>query len=134
MASADSAAARAFHEAPLPGGRTPWREVTFSVIDLETTGLDPSTDEIISFATVTVAGGRVRLHDARYELVRPSRMPDAETIRIHGLREADLSDAPPISDSHQGLNVRRTNAYGAASGADNGKFLPVDQGPDGRGL
>src|SRR5436305_9890548 len=103
MASADSGAARAYHEAPLPGARTPWREVTFSVIDLETTGLDPSTDEIISFATVTVAGGRVRLHDARYELVRPSRMPDAETIRIHGLREADLSDAPPISDLLDGL-------------------------------
>jgi DNA polymerase-3 subunit epsilon len=25
-------------------------------------------------------------------------MPDAETIRIHGLREADLAGAPPLSD------------------------------------
>ena len=33
---------------------------TFSVIDLETTGLDPASDEIISFATVTVSGGKVR--------------------------------------------------------------------------
>jgi DNA polymerase-3 subunit epsilon len=73
------------------------------VIDLETTGLDPASDEIISFATVTVAGGRVRLDDARYELVRPGRMPDADTIRIHGLREADLSEAAPISDLLDGL-------------------------------
>ena len=28
------------------------------MIDLETTGLDPATDEIISFATVTVSSGR----------------------------------------------------------------------------
>ena len=82
----------------MPTAGTPWREVTFTVIDLETTGLDPATDEIISFATLTVSGGKVRLDDARYELVRPHRMPDADTIRIHGLRESDLVGAPPLSE------------------------------------
>ena len=62
------------------------------------TGLDPASDEIISFATVTVSGGNVRLDDARYELVRPRRMPDWDTIRIHGLREVDLEEAPPLED------------------------------------
>lgn len=94
----DSPAVRAYREAPLPAARTPWREVTFSAIDLETTGLDPASNEIISFASVTVAEGRVRAGDARYELVRPRRMPDGETIRIHGLRETDLERAPPLSE------------------------------------
>jgi DNA polymerase III subunit epsilon len=93
-----SDAARAYRSADLPGPRTPWREVTFSVIDLETTGLDPATDEIISFATVTVAGGRVRVDDARHELVRPDRMPGPDSIRIHGLREADLANAPRLAE------------------------------------
>ena len=47
---------------------------------------------------MTVEGGKVRLDDARYELIRPTRMPDADTIRIHGLRDADLVDAPPLSE------------------------------------
>ena len=98
MTRIDSPAARAYREAPLPRADAPWRDVDFTVIDLETTGLDPSSDEIISFGTVTVAAGRVRLDDARYELVRPERMPDADTIRIHGLREADLVDAPPLPE------------------------------------
>ena len=98
MATIESEVASAYRDAALPGLRTPWREVTFSVIDLETTGLDPASDEIISFAAVTVEGGRVRLDDARYELIRPTRMPDADTIRIHGLRDADLVDAPPLSE------------------------------------
>jgi DNA polymerase III subunit epsilon len=98
MPKLESDAALAYRDAQLPRPRTPWREVAFSVIDFETTGLDPATDEIISFAMVTVAGGKVRLDDARHELVRPTRMPDAETIRIHGLRETDLADAPPLSD------------------------------------
>jgi DNA polymerase-3 subunit epsilon len=90
--------AAAYEQAALSAAGTPWREVTFTVIDLETTGLDPATDEIISFATLTVSGGKVRLDDARYELVRPHRMPDADTIRIHGLRESDLVGAPPLSE------------------------------------
>jgi DNA polymerase-3 subunit epsilon len=93
-----SEAARAYLRADLPALRKLWRDVDFTVIDLETTGLDPTRDEIISFATVTVAGGRVRLDDARYELIRPERMPGPDSIRIHGLREADLTDAPPLSE------------------------------------
>jgi DNA polymerase-3 subunit epsilon len=103
MAVRDSPAARAYVEAPLPAASTPWRETRFSVVDLETTGLDPSVDEIISFATVTIAGGHVHPGDARYELVRPRRMPDGQTIRIHGLREAELAGAPPLSDLLDGL-------------------------------
>jgi DNA polymerase III subunit epsilon len=93
----DSGAARDYMGAPLPDPGTPWREVSYSVIDFETTGLDPSTDEIISFAAFTVSEGKVSLHDSRYALVRPTRMPDADSIRIHGLREVDLADAPPLS-------------------------------------
>lgn len=83
----------------MPQPHTPWREVSFTVIDLEMTGLDPATDEIISFATVTVQCGRVQLDDVRYELVRPLRMPDWDTIRIHGLREVDLAEAPQLEES-----------------------------------
>lgn len=94
----DSPAARAYREEPVPGAFIPWREATFSAIDFETTGLNPGSDEIISFATVTVAQGRVSLADARHRLVRPRHMPGGETIRIHGLRESDLAAAPPLSE------------------------------------
>lgn len=68
------------------------------VIDLETTGLDAHTDEIIAFATVPITAGRVDLKGARYRLVCPQRMPPAETIRIHGLRQEDLVGAPPLPE------------------------------------
>lgn len=98
MTRAETPAKRAFRETPLPPAHAHWREVDFTVIDLETTGLDPRSDEIISFATVTVTGGRISLADAKYEQVRPERMPDGDTIRIHGLREADLADAPALPE------------------------------------
>jgi DNA polymerase III subunit epsilon len=94
----DSEPLRAYREAESPAGATEWREAIFSVLDFETTGLDPASDEIVSFATVTVAEGRVRFDDARYELVRPNRMPDWDTIRIHGLREVDLEEGKRLNE------------------------------------
>jgi DNA polymerase III epsilon subunit-like protein len=73
------------------------------VVDLETTGLDPVADEIISWAAVQIAGGRVRASALRHHLVRPSRMPDAETIVIHGLMEIDLEGAPVLAETLEGL-------------------------------
>jgi DNA polymerase-3 subunit epsilon len=86
-----------------PGPDTPWREAGFCVVDLETTGLDPHNDEIISFAALHIDHGRVRLDDALYRLVRPERMPGRETILIHGLRSAELLEAPRLSESLEAL-------------------------------
>lgn len=99
MTTVHSPVVRAYRDQRLPPGQTPWREAEFSVIDLELTGLDPSVHEIVSFACVTVARGRVRLDDAHYGMVRPHRMPDPNTIRIHGLREEDLAGAPPLDQA-----------------------------------
>jgi DNA polymerase-3 subunit epsilon len=98
VAQATIPGAQAYLSAKLPESGASWRETDFTVLDFETTGLDPARAEIIAFATVTVGSGKVRLDDALYELVRPRRMPNWDTIRIHGLREVDLEDAPPLSD------------------------------------
>ena len=93
-----SNAVDAYLSSPMPARESPWREAELCAIDLELTGLDPAVDEIISFATLPIVGGRVRLRGGVYRLVRPSRMPEAETIRIHGLRDEDLEHAPPIEE------------------------------------
>lgn len=76
----------------------PWREARYAVVDLETTGLDPAVDEIISFASLPIDGSRVTIGAARTLTIRPTRMPGAETIRIHGLRPKDLSEAPELTE------------------------------------
>ena len=93
-----SPAVAAYTRTSPPAPTRPWRDAEFCVIDLETTGLDPAVDEIVSFAALHIAHGRVRLNDFRYHRIRPRRMPDAQTIRIHGLRSSDLVDAPSLSD------------------------------------
>jgi DNA polymerase-3 subunit epsilon len=93
-----SPSATVYQRTPPAALTTPWREARFCVIDLELTGLDPAVDSIVSFAALQITDGRLRLSDRRYELIRPARMPDAETIRIHGLRSSDLVHAPTLSE------------------------------------
>ena len=83
--------------------RTPWLSARWCAVDLELSGLDPRHDEIVSFAAVPIERGRIPLGSACEGLVRPSRPPAERSVRIHGLRAADLRDAPPLADAIEPL-------------------------------
>jgi DNA polymerase III subunit epsilon len=78
---------------------TSWRTAGFVVLDVETTGLDPRRDEIVSFAGVPVDGGRILAREAVTGLVRPDGPPSGTSVEIHGLRAADLAAAPPAAEA-----------------------------------
>jgi DNA polymerase III subunit epsilon len=82
-----------------------WRAARLLAVDIETTGLDPRNDDVISFAAVPIQGGRVVAHGAVRGLVRPSSPPPGSSIEIHGLRAADLADAPPPQEALAPLAV-----------------------------
>jgi DNA polymerase-3 subunit epsilon len=75
--------------------RTPWRAARFIVVDVETTGLDPRRDEVISYAAIPIDEGRIVAGRASSGLVRPAAPVSPRSIEIHGLRAQDLAAAPP---------------------------------------
>jgi DNA polymerase III subunit epsilon len=91
--------AAAYARAAMPSGRTPWREAPFAVVDLETTGLDAARHEIIAWCVMPVDGGRIEPARAAEGLVRPQGLPEARSIRIHGLRAVDLVAGEPLDDA-----------------------------------
>ncbi|MGA2294632.1 MAG: 3'-5' exonuclease [Acidimicrobiales bacterium] len=88
---------------PVPNGKTPWREARYCVVDLELSGLDPRTDEIISFAAVPIDAGRLIVGEALYALSRPSQPLPEKSVLVHGIRTVDLADAPPLDEAIQPL-------------------------------
>jgi DNA polymerase III subunit epsilon len=83
---------------PEPPGHLPWQQVTYTVLDLETTGLDPATDVIVAAGGLRVVGGRAAAATAFRLLVRPDRDVPTEAIRIHGLLPGELEAAPPLAE------------------------------------
>ena len=83
---------------PEPPSGLPWQQVTYTVLDLETTGLDPATDVIVAAGGLRVVGGRAAAATAFRLLVRPDRDVPTEAIRIHGLLPGELEAAPPLDE------------------------------------
>lgn len=66
-------------------------------LDLETTGLDPDLDHVVSLGWVPIEHRQVVLAGAAHVLVRPPG-PIGESATIHGLTDAHVADAPPLGD------------------------------------
>ncbi len=77
-----------------------WREVVFWSLDLETTGVDPARDHVLSVGIVPVREGVVRWSERYYSLVRPpaSQVPSVEAMAVHHIVPADLEGAPSIEE------------------------------------
>ncbi|MGH8681494.1 MAG: exonuclease domain-containing protein [Burkholderiales bacterium] len=72
-------------------------DLTYTVFDTETTGLQPSAgDEIISIGAVRIVNGRLLKQEFFEQLVNPRRPLDPESARIHGIEARALADQPTI--------------------------------------
>lgn len=68
----------------------------FTIIDLETTGLDPVKNEIIELGAAKVRNGQIV--NTYQQLVRPKKAIPAEIENMTGISNDMVADAPAISD------------------------------------
>ncbi len=86
--------ARRSHAPPLdalledrvPGAATPFRNAEILSVDIETTGLDAATADMLSIGWVLIRNGRVDLESARSYLVKPSGEV-GDSASVHGLTD-----------------------------------------------
>jgi DNA polymerase III subunit epsilon len=72
-------------------------DITYTVFDTETTGLEPSAgDRILQIGAVRIVAGKLRREDAFEQLVDPQRDIPAAGIAIHGIEPAMVAGAPTI--------------------------------------
>lgn len=89
---------RAFYAAGAVAGDTPLQDVPLLALDVETTGLNPSIDGIVSVGLVPMTLDRIRASQGRHWLLKP-RVPLAdEAITLHGITHQQLSQAPDLDD------------------------------------
>jgi DNA polymerase III subunit epsilon len=72
-------------------------QLTFTVFDTETTGLQPSAgDEIIQIGATRIVNGRLLRNETFEQLVDPRRPLVRESVHIHGITEDILRGQPTI--------------------------------------
>lgn len=75
----------------------PLDALTCTVVDTETTGLDPDgADRIVSLAAVRVRGAAIRRGETFDALVNPGRSIPLSSVAFHGITDAMAAEAPPI--------------------------------------
>ena len=74
-------------------------DVRFVVFDTETTGLDLSTNKLLSIAGVAVSGAEVSLRDRFDVVVAQSDVGGADAAVVHGMISGDLSGGMPEDEA-----------------------------------
>lgn len=69
------------------------------VLDTETTGLNPKKDEILSIGAVIIRDNKILMNKSFECFVKPSANISKESIKIHHIRECDLSEAIEAEDA-----------------------------------
>ena len=72
---------------PFPSPSLDYRQVSYLAVDLETTGLDARSDQILSIGWVLLEGNRIDLSSARHRLVRVQGDIPADTAVIHQITD-----------------------------------------------
>ena len=67
---------------------TPIADLTFTVLDTETTGLNRKTDEIVSYGSIQVRGFRIFVNSVKEYYLNPGKQ-NKEAIKIHGIIKKD---------------------------------------------
>jgi len=81
---------------PWPRSSQDVLDVRFLAVDLETTGLDPEADRILSIGWVPVEEGRIRLGRAGYAVIRHAEVARTDAVLVHGLTREVLERGAPL--------------------------------------
>ncbi len=73
-------------------------DLSYTVFDTETTGLEPSKgDEIIQIGATRIVNGKLRRQECFEQLIDPQRTIPAASIPIHGIEPAMVAGQPTIA-------------------------------------
>ena len=88
---------KAFYARGVPSGKCPIQDVPLVALDVETTGLDPMRDELVSIGIVPMTLTRIQSSASQYWVLKPTVELTPESVAIHAITHAQIASAPDLS-------------------------------------
>lgn len=89
---------RAYYAASIPSGQAPISEVPLMAMDVETTGLNPAKDGIVSVGIIPMNLKNIQSSTSRHWIVQPHVPLADESVVFHGITHSQVADAPKLVD------------------------------------
>lgn len=87
---------RRYYAAGLPEPDTPIAAVPLIALDIETTGLNPSDDGIVSIGMMPFTLRRIRPGDGFYRVLKPRWPLRSRSVTIHRITHTQIEQAPDL--------------------------------------
>ncbi|MCZ2722034.1 3'-5' exonuclease [Marinomonas sp. 15G1-11] len=87
-----------FYEQGAVAYDTPLRDTSMVSLDLETTGLNPEKDAIVSAGLVPLNHQRIQCRGSKYWMFTPDSPLSHKSVTIHEMTHEDLNGAPSLED------------------------------------
>jgi len=95
---ATDARLRAYYEAGMVSGQTPIGDVPLMAMDVETTGLNPAKDGIVSIGILPMTLGQIHSSRAKHWIVQPHVPLADKSVTLHGITHSQVECAPELED------------------------------------
>ncbi len=83
---------RDYLSVPFPDPGSDFRQLRYTALDFETTGLDPEQDELLSFGIIDMREMAIQVGTAQHELIVPERdIPESSAV-IHAITDDQAAE------------------------------------------
>ena len=88
-----------YYSVPFPNPKLPWDMSEIVSLDFETTGLDATNDQILSYGKVNIRHGLIRLGSAKHQLIQAENLIPESSAVIHHITDDQASDGIPLQQA-----------------------------------
>ncbi len=85
-----------FYQSGVVPASTTLADLPMIALDIETTGLDPSRDAIVSIGLVPFDLQRIRCREAAYRVLNPGKPLASGSVVIHGITHSEIQSGPDL--------------------------------------
>lgn len=94
---------KTFYRHGVPAADCPLRDAAMVAIDLETTGLDPDRDSIVSIGMIAMDMDCIYCRDACHWIFKPDRTLSSTSVTFHAITHSDVARSPSLDSRFEDI-------------------------------